>query len=75
MENYIQWKLVGGKKYLKKDVIPHKFDSQDDWKWKFTSIPHSTAVKYSWMKLVKAAEQEIVVRVRDIEIVEREEGC
>ncbi|KAJ8953484.1 hypothetical protein NQ318_023605 [Aromia moschata] len=30
MENYIRYKLIGGKMILKADVVPHLFDCQPD---------------------------------------------
>lgn len=55
MENYLKWKLVGGPKKMKKDVLPHKFDCQLDRKRKFTPVPRSLAIKRERKRLIDEA--------------------
>lgn len=60
MENYVKWKLMGGKKFLKKNVIPHKFDCQVDRNRKFSSVPRESTIKRKRKEIIKVAEQELV---------------
>lgn len=46
MENYIRWKLMGGQKLMKSDVIPHKFECQNESQLVFSkSTPRKAVAK------------------------------
>lgn len=40
MANYMEWKIMGVKKFMKKDVVPYKFDCELD-KTRVISTEHS----------------------------------
>lgn len=46
MENYIRWKLMGGQKLMKSNVIPHKFECQNESQLVFSkSTPRKAIAK------------------------------
>lgn len=55
MENYVKFKLMGGKKKMKLDVVPHVFDCQPDRKRSFSDVPRAAAVKRIKQSLVNEA--------------------
>ncbi|KAJ8932572.1 hypothetical protein NQ318_007621, partial [Aromia moschata] len=55
MENYIRYKLIGGKMILKADVVPHLFDCQPDRKRAASTPERSVAFKRQRKQLVEEA--------------------
>lgn len=57
MENYIRFKLMGGKIIMKRDVVPHIFDCQPDRKRTSSYVPaRSLPIKRERKRLVAEAE-------------------
>ncbi|XP_030753762.1 uncharacterized protein LOC115880624 isoform X2 [Sitophilus oryzae] len=55
MDNFVRFKLMGGKKIMKSHVVPHIFDCQPDRKRTFSVPPRSAAVKRVQRRLVDQA--------------------
>lgn len=55
MDNYVKFKLMGGKKIMKSHVVPHIFDCQPDRKRTFSVPARAAAVKRAKRRLVDEA--------------------
>ncbi|XP_018575952.1 uncharacterized protein LOC108914594 [Anoplophora glabripennis] len=64
MENFVRYKLIGGKILLKQDVVPHIFDCQQDRK-RAASVPQRTVVLKRQRK--QLVEEAITWRIRETE--------
>lgn len=59
MANYMEWKMVGVQKRIKKDVVPHIFDCQEDRKRTFThSECPSAALKRKKLQIITESLQQ-----------------
>lgn len=55
MENYIKFKLMGGLKKMKPNVVPHIFDCQPDRKRSVTQAARAVAVKRVKRRIIDEA--------------------
>lgn len=55
MDNYVKFKLMGGKKIMKSHVVPHIFDCQPDRKRTFSVPARAAALKRAKRRLVDEA--------------------
>ncbi|XP_019772940.2 uncharacterized protein LOC109546422 isoform X1 [Dendroctonus ponderosae] len=75
MDNYVKFKLMGGLKKMKANVVPHIFDCQPDRKRSHTNHPRAAAVKRAKRRIVdesiasSAMTQEQVFNQDDLQIV------
>ncbi|VVD05431.1 unnamed protein product [Leptidea sinapis] len=58
MENYMKYKLLGGRKKLKEGVVPHKFECQNPTNEKPERFPGDPVISDQWTAIVQFSRQE-----------------